>query len=292
MSERPIKGRLAIISSDINEFYSFFLPVASLAWFRCGWEPLCLLVGDPQLWNETPRARFALETTVRLGARTAFIPAAQGFRVATTAQVVRLLASALPSVQDEDYLLTSDVDMLPLDPKFFVGQDMALDFHVFSSDAYADLTKGLFPPKFPMCYLGASATVWRDVMGISSRDIAAEVANALNGRTDTWDNDEMYLTSKLYNHRIFEGHVERTEHFGYRKGKCDLMIRTWPSSRAHRRIDREVWGFDGSGGMIDCHCHRPGFEKTEVLRAIIARYFPGDTPWFDAYLSGYMNLGL
>lgn len=281
---------IAVLSSDVNPFYSFFVPLASMAWRRCGWQPLCLLIGNENQWKDHPNASYSLKIVRERGDLIEFVSPAPGYRVSTTAQLVRLLASASTLVEDVDYLITSDIDMLPLNPEFFRRQNMDLDFHVFSADAYADLTQGHFPPKFPMCYLGAKASFWRSMMGIESRDVGLEAVRALHGRPDTWDNDEMYLTSKLYSHPIFDGPVERVGDLRYRKGRLDLMCRTWPFSRASKRIDREAWYYDDPGDLIDCHCHRPGFEKTDVLRKVFSRYLASDICWFDTYLSEYARL--
>jgi hypothetical protein len=282
-------SRLVVISSDVNETYSFFLPIASMAWRKCGWKPLHILVGDPALWGSHPTTEFVIRQILGNGPME-FVPPDENHKVSTTAQVVRLLASAIPALEDSDYILTSDVDMLPLNAEYFQHQDWSMDFHAFGADAYADITKGLFPPKFPMCYLGARAGIWRDVMGIKTRNISEEVGRALSGRTDSWDNDEMYFSSKLFSHPIFEGEVQKISDLRYRKGRCELLIRTWPASRAARRVDREVWGFDGSPEMIDCHCFRPGFERVETLTAIVAKYFQPDLGWFNSYLSEYLRL--
>lgn len=281
--------RFAVLSSDTNSNYSFFLPLAARAWKKLGWNPLCFLVEAREVWEKNPRAAFALSSTDPKDIA-AFVLPEKGYRVSTTAQLVRLLASSLPKLKKSDYLITSDIDMIPLDGAHFLRQDWSMDFNVLGADAYADLTKGLFPPKFPMCYLGATVGAWRDVMGLSTEDIQEEIRKALLGRLDSWDNDEMYFSSKLYPHRFMSGKLEKVSPDHYRRGTCDLVIRTWASGRAYKRIDREVWGFPGNG-MIDCHCPRPGYKNPEVLRKIFTTTFPEDASWFDEYLSGYLKAG-
>lgn len=279
--------KFAVTSSDVNETYSFFLPVVARAWRALGWTPLFLLVGTVEEWERNHRAFFALENMVP-GDITSFVRRAEGYRVSTTAQLVRLLAAALPNLKESDYLLTSDVDMIPLDKGHFLKQDWSMDFNVLGADAYGDITKGILPPKFPMCYLGARVSAWRDVMGISSGDLDAEVRSALVGRPDHWDNDEMYFASRLHRHRFYAGNVEKVEEGRYRKGTCDLLMRGWPYGRAARRVDREVWGFSGESTMIDCHSQRPGFREPRVLRSVLTKYFPEDVPWFTKYVAEYV----
>lgn len=289
MSTLAPSRKYAVLSSDIHNNYSFFVPLATRAWKRLGWTPLCILVGSKEAWKENSRAGFVLSETDPKDIALFTLPA-EGYRVSTTAQLVRLLAASIPKIKDTDYLLTSDIDMIPLEESHFLQQDWSMDFNILGADAYADLTKGLFPPKFPMCYLGARASVWKDVMNLKTEDMAEEVKRALAGRLDSWDNDEMYFSSKLYRHRYFEGKLQKVSERHYRRGTCDLVIRTWPGGRADRRIDREVWGFPEKA-MIDCHCPRPGFKNPEVLRKIFSSAFPQDAAWFDTYLSGYLAAG-
>lgn len=281
--------RFAVLSSDMNERYSFFVPIMSMAWRRLGWRPLCLLVGERASWENNAKTKFVLEMTPKEDVA-AFITPVAGYKISTTAQLVRLLAAALPSLKDSDYLLTSDVDMLPLNEAYFLHQDWSMRFNLFGADAYADITQGLFPPKFPMCYIGARANAWKDMMKLSSGDISEEARKALLGRADTWDNDEMYFASKIFSHPCFQGNVSKVSNRSYRKGECELLIRTWPGGRAHLRLDRDLWGFDARDGMIDCHCLRPGYLKTGPLRFVIAKNFPSDVAWFDSYLSQYLKL--
>lgn len=282
--------RYIVNSSDPNDFYSFFLPIVSLIWKRyIGYEPISLLYGTESEWRSNPKTSYVLDVTKDFS-RLEFVKPVEGYKVSTVMQVSRLFAAALPSVKDDDYLLTSDVDLIPLNAKaYFNAQDLAKRIHLFGADAYADITKGLMPPKYPMCHLGARAVDWRDVLGMKERDIDREIAAGLEGRADSWDNDEMYFASRLMRHRFYEGTVEK-EGAHYRKGECHLLIRTWPFSRALRRIDRDAWHFSGERDMIDCHAVRPGYRGLDLLLPVLKAYFPSEEGFFRCYVQRFMEL--
>lgn len=76
----------------------------------------------------------------------------RNFDRAGLAQASRLFAYTIPDLF-HDYLLTSDVDMWPLAPDLFKPSGRDLD--VITPDWMA----------LPICYLGAQASTWRDIIG-------------------------------------------------------------------------------------------------------------------------------
>lgn len=278
---------ISINSSDPNDTYSFFIPIVARAWKRLGYSPVSLLLGKEQLWTSNPKDAFCLQKT-KEESQVFFVSGVDGYRNATVMQVCRVVASAIQSFHEDDYLLTSDVDMIPLSGSYFKSQDIQKRFHIFSADAYADITKGLFPPKFPMCYLGARAGLWRDIMGIRT-DFDSEVAKVVRCSGGEWGHDEMYCSARIMNHPVFKGDLRR-EHGGYSKGECQLMIRTWPFGHADRRADRDGWCFDGRRDLIDAHCFRPGYKDPQALLALLRVYFQDDMGFFQAYIDEYVKL--
>jgi hypothetical protein len=249
------------------------MPIVSMLWKRLGYEPIAVLLGDEQKWNSHQANKFVLQET-RKHARVQFIHGIPGYKDSTIVQTCRVIASAIPWLTDDDYILTSDVDMLPLSKKFFEKQDWNKDFHIFSADAYADITKGLKPPKFPICYLGAKVGLWRSVMKINSLDFQQELQASFKGRMDSWDNDEMYVSHKILTCVDYPR-------------KFQLMVRTWPSSRADRRIDRDAWQFQPNA--IDCHCLRPGFKHIPQISQVLSHFFPSDMLYFNTYINEFVR---
>lgn len=281
--------RFVANSTDKNDFYSFFMPIVCHVWKRyIGYDPIAILQGPESSWLDTPKNEYVLQM-VRQCAHTCFVEDVPGFRVSTVMQLSRMFASLLPCMEGEDYLLTSDVDMVPLSPSYFHGQDLEYRFNLFGADAYADISKGAHPPKYPMCYIGATAASWRSVLGTKSADVQGEVASALRGRLDCWDNDEMYFAGKLQSHPWYAGEFEQITGERFEKGACECIPRRW-NPRASKRIDREVWFFNGETDMIDCHAYRPGYDSWELLLRILETYFSGSRDFFRCYVAQFLEL--
>jgi hypothetical protein len=210
-------------------------------------------------------------------------------------QLSRVLAAAIPFVADEDYLLTTDADMLPLNRAYFYQQDPRYRFHIFSADAYTDIASGRPAPKYPMCYLGAKALDWKSVMGITTKDIDAEAKLALEGRPDTWNNDEDYFISRLHRHSSF--HVGALEKFKdhYSVGSCELFMRGWDGSGvALKRVDRATAsyhkGLIGRKDAIDAHFFRPGYTERDSLLSIIEAFSTISLEWVAGYVDTFKDL--
>ncbi len=277
------------ISADPNELYSFFLPLVARAWDEyIGYRPIALLYGDPERWNADPKSAFVLKS-LEGHAEIAFVKGVPGFRVSTVMQTVRLYPSAFEWVGSQDYILTTDVDMVPLEKAYFSSQDPAKRFHLFGADAYADLMGGEEPSRFPLCYLGASAGDWRSVMGIQTADIDHELAYGLEGRPDRWTNDEEFFAERIIPHPLYQGPLE-AEGTHFRRGDVQLLRREWTCGRALRRVDRVAWGFHGEKDLIDCHAVRPGYDGLPVLSELIDAYLPSLSDTFRRYATSFMEL--
>ena len=151
----------AVISSDRNLDYVFFIPITSRFWVLRGYRPLVFLVGDAAEWIADPRLRLALERTRETGAEIYFVPEIEGVRTSTVAQVSRIFAAAAPGVADDDYIIVGDADMLPLGPWVGGGRNPGKGLQIWYSNAYDQSEY----PHWPMCYVGAEARVWREVVG-------------------------------------------------------------------------------------------------------------------------------
>lgn len=281
--------RYVVNSADQNDFYSFFMPIVCHVWKEyMGYEPIAILYGDEASWNDNPKSRCVL-AYIKQAALIRYVGEVPGYKVSTIMQLSRMFGHVIPGVGDSDYLLTSDVDMVPLDRSYFNQQDTSFEFNLFSADAYADLSKGHVPPKYPMCYIGARRSGWKAVLGTRTRDLHTEVSLALEGRPDLWENDEQYFAEKLFDHEFHRGPFERMTGQVYRKGKCECIARTW-KPYAHRRLDRGSWSFQGEAGMIDCHAFRPGYASQEVFLRILTSYFPASQGLFTSYFREFLAL--
>ena len=266
----------AVNSTDLNPIYAYFMPIVSRIWSRyMGYCPGSLLYGSEEMWRGTKINSFLLDE-IKVTSQVHFVKPVPGYRSSTVMQVSRALVGALPTMQPDDYMIISDVDMIPLSRSYFRQQDSTKKFHIFSADAYTDITKGWEPLKFPMCYLGAPSQYWREIFGITTWDISFETARSLEGRADVWDNDESYVCGKIKTSR-------------YYKNEMHLMVRTWPCSRAFKRLDRESWHFNGQTDLIDAHFFRPGYVHLNELLEVFRVYFKNDVEWLQQYTNHFRS---
>lgn len=281
-----------IVSSSADNIYGFFVPILGRLWRDLiGYKPLFILFKDEDEWTRSPDTAFILKMLKDDGHEIIFIKPVDGYRTSTVMQLSRVLAAAVPSIKDEDYLLTTDADMLPLNRTYFYQQDPNYRFHIFSADAYTDIASGRPAPKYPMCYLGAKAQDWKSVMNITTNDIDAEAKRALEGRLDTWHNDEDYFISCLHRHPSFHrGRLEKTKDH-YSIGSCELFIRRWDGSgRAFKRFDRAAWSYENKQDAIDAHFFRPGYTERGFLLKLISTFHPSSLEWVTNYVDTFSKL--
>ena len=276
-------------ASDTNDVYSFFLPLVSIVWRKfIGYEPISLLYGSENDWLSNEKLRFILDNT-KTTSRVEFVAPVPPREIHAVTKISRFFACALSDIEPSDYILTSDVDMIPLNRGYFWQQDMSKKIHLFGADAYSEIHKGIVPPKFPACYIGAKAEDWKDVTGISDKGFYEEFQPVMRIRSDELDDDEMWVGSKIKHHEYFRGDVI-SNNGKYTKGECHLIIRTWPNGTPPGRIDREHWRFLGDRSMIDCHAFKPGYKSLDTLRRIFEVYFPEILTYFDYYTRQFMLL--
>jgi len=151
----PVK--YAVFSADANPHYSFPLPLAAAAWMRHGFTPLFLRIGEG--W-EAPKPALSLRALSAMGAKVVNVPIQSLWSTEQFAKTARLLAWVACS--EDDYLLTTDADMVLLDKSHVDSPDWGKAFHVFYANAYYTVNRNVWP----ICYLGARAQFWRDLIGI------------------------------------------------------------------------------------------------------------------------------
>lgn len=170
-------------------------------------------------------------------------------------QAVRVLQ---PSLEGADFVLTTDVDMLPLDDRVFKKA-----LHEISLGADFVVCRDVLPTgQFPICYGFASPETWAKITGIRSSNHAnkqlAELFSELSRSDDYleehggfgWYSDQEYL------YRV----VTQFEHAGGR------VARLTDQDTRHKRLDRLYLPFPLSwfilplvylGAFSDYHVHHP-----------------------------------
>ena len=315
----PQSSRFVVFSSDAQPFYLFFAPITTLLWnINIGYTPIVVVVVPtgytredttatrPQTWKILD---LALATTEEAGGKIVLLYNKGKdciIKDGTLSQLSRLYAAAL-NLSAEDYILTSDVDMLPLSNDHFHQQDFSpLPVHLFYANAYWHLFAKDGTVMYPLCYIGMKVATWKEVMGIPTETreagkeeetmqdmmlAAVEDGIARYGK-DRWqdsrkqDGDiQWYFDQVLFGEKISEwwGHPQ----------EC-LKIPRYPF---RDRLDRSKWTFTGVreelNGKIDSHVLRPGHsdQNWPKLVQLLAVLLPEDqVAWLRSYRAEFIQL--
>ena len=256
-------NKYAVISSNSNLEYATFLPLTALFWKMVGYKTICILTED--FFHRTDSGVLGhvfRHLTEQPDVRVYTVGEVPGFKSSTVAQVSRLLASALP-IEEDSYLLTGDVDMLPLSPGWFNQQDFGASFHVFNADAYGSMARR----NFPICYLGGTRVAWKSLMGLGNDSLTNELSVMLQGSKDHWFVDEGLIAAKMQAWPLFD--------------TSQLLTRGWDASQggyASYRLDRGNWHLPSDlSSLIDCHSARPLIDHWDVIGRLVAHFLPADS---------------
>lgn len=263
--------KCVVISVNENEQYLFYLPLVVWAWRKIGWEPIVLVSG-----TEKQSLPFLLAVNRSVHSHELWkVGPIEGYGSDTIAQVSRLYAACLYGHKD-DYLMTSDVDMLPLsdywkfDPEKITvwGHDLTNFQHI------------------PICYVGMKRTRWVEVMGLSShlynlmmkRDLDAMPNAKSEDSVKRWVVDQDLITDRINS-------VAFVKHFEPRG--------TLPTGYPIGRVDRSSWSLDHPQ-FIDCHMLRDIWSNPEHLaRTMLLLYkvWPEENfSWFLEYVEEFKKL--
>ena len=199
------RRRWAVIAANSNSDYAFYLPIVAHIWERVvGYMPLVLLVGTA--WRSPPpgsRHEVVVRALEQLGdkVKVQMIASDEDFNTAAVAQMSRLYACLVVGIADDDYLLTTDADLIPLSGAHFNAErNWNRSLHLYNSFCCAPLQLpegGLDQAQsatasvllgapdviygagveadhrllhLPISYAGAEARVWRQLMGLSREE--------------------------------------------------------------------------------------------------------------------------
>lgn len=270
------------LSSDQNPIYQFFLPLTCAVWReRIGIEPLPVLVGDRHEWLRTLSGTIILHYLERkLGLMPIFVRAPEGYRTSNTAQIARMYAAFDYVIDNDDVVMTSDIDMWPIDRDWFLAH---LPDPGKVTSYYAN-----FPSRFPMCYVAANRATWFKLHGYRPGEIPVEQAVRLHmtrnlkpetAPADAWQHDEEYLTARI--HALGSEYLQ--------------SVTRPPGDPFPDRIDRVNWPWPGYSldGKKDAHLLRPAWhtnEKWPYTRALLEKLCPSIVGWANEYAALYRVL--
>jgi len=266
--------------------YNFFLPMVREAWKRVGYEPVFYLVGD---WSkphaQVTKARITNGDTVYRE-----IESVDGIEDATIAQSIRLHAAASIMFKEDDLIIPSDADLIPVRREFYESHDLAnYDIASYYSNGY--IGEG---EHFPSCHISATTKTWREFMGYGSknpRDATVQTLEAFDIKEKmakkkadpaknwgwVWFADEHSVSAKIIASRFYPDRFQRIERQGH---------------PPHDRLDRAGWPQHyNPATLTDCHSIRPGWCTSNWfrLRPLIEYLMPHSMWWVDQYRKDFLK---
>lgn len=203
--------KLVVISHDDNKEYSFFAPIVEWAWKELSWEVITLN---------------ACEIKRQANGRL------DKFSNAIISQCSRLYAAQLFNLNEGDYLLTSDVDMLPL--------GHFNHYFKYDPDEITSFGKDLTDYHYPICYIGMRVKKWREIMNITGLTICQALERDLDNYENKWTTDQDIITERLNKYPV-----------------KIIQRGSLSNGLAKGRLDRSGW--IPQREKIDCHALRPGY---------------------------------
>lgn len=263
-----------VLSVNENPEYLFYLPLVCWAWRKFGWEPFIFING---LDNQPPIFDFVYKNTDCRMHNYDKVFAIDGFQSETITQISRLYAACVFD-NSEDYLMTGDIDMLPLSDYWkFDEKEITVWGH--------DLTAY---QHYPICYIGMPVGKWVEVMGLTSRDYNAMIKRDLNQLPQAksidpvirWVTDQDLITQRLNATQFKKISVPRgTGANGYPIG----------------RVDRSAWTLN-QPQFIDAHLFRGIYEsptgpKYAATMELLKKIWPDENwNWFWDYCIEFKKL--
>lgn len=221
-----------IISSDDNPMYKDFYEIVAKRWYDLGFKTYYINVTneDDISYND-----YGVIHKIK---SLDFV--STGFQ----SQVVRLFATKFI----DGVVLTSDIDMLPLNGDYFNSYLNELNEEnvvIYSGQPYGDV------PYYPMCYVLSHSKNLREYLQIENLSFS-QYCEVLLKYGEAWNTDEHFMYDRLDLH------------------KDKLLIKTRDFSR---RIDRGNWIYNiysvKEGYYIDSHLLRPYASHEEEIKKLL-----------------------
>ncbi len=252
-----MKIEYAIISSDDNSTYLDFWPVVSKLWkIKFDITPILIYFGEN-----------ADKISTEYG-KVYNLPIVDNIPIATLAQCSRIwVAGQFGS----SVVITSDIDMLPLSPDYFIHNIADVD-----DDKIIHLNPTVNETYYSVCYYIAKSSTLKHVLDLNYEwptfmRILMRFSKAnnqyirLEGFGEHWHLDEVYPTTKI--------NIYKQDH-------PDIMVHHY---RKHRKllsgIDRNDWVYDlalvEQDFYEDSHCIRPYSKHNAEIDNIVCAALKG-----------------
>jgi len=272
-SEEPRK--IALMASNENTTYDFFLPLSGLLWQRLGYCPYFIFVSNNH-FQSTPTSKLVLQKCQEIGAKFMFLPELDGFKSHNVAQVSRLYGGLL-DLDENTLVITSDSDMWPLSRTMWADDNPKFTLWNFKDQG-----------GFYICYCRGTVYDWRRIMRLKryayvAEELKTQLEGGIGRGGENWGYDELLLNVRLREAQDFDT-------FRIFGREVDTV-----TSLPVGRIDRAGWDHSMSramGNPVDSHLIRPGWhpEYWPRLRQLFGSFLPEKLEWADSYRDQYVKL--
>lgn len=249
---------IVLFSTNGGHDYEFFAPIASHAWRFFGWEPVIAVRGISALVKDK------LE---EMRVRTVPIPSTACGEV-TAVQTSRIY---LPCTFPEDYVMTSDVDILPLSdywPKDGVPRITGWDITGYPNPR----------AHVPICYVAMTGACWKTVMQPGADSWVESMDAGLGEIVPGWEADQDLLTKRVRQHG--EQHFDLRWRYNERFGIGRVCRSGWEQGVQALALCPQV----------DCHALRPGYipYHWNLIRAVL-QTTGLHADWMESYVEDYQK---
>ena len=224
--------RTVVLSCDKNPDYVFYVPIVCWAWNKLGWKTHTI-TNVPTLYPNK----------------------------VTAFQCARLYQCTSDDLKDDDMLMTSDADMIPLSDYWNPDPDIITTYG-------HDLTDF---KHIPICYIAMTKLNWKKVMDIKELPMNHYLDRDLFlYNTDEWTKDQEIITDKLNKHEFKNIQRGVDKSTGYPIG----------------RVDRST-GCKIVNPLIDFHAPRHGWKHLDKIKEVLTLAFGEFPEWLDKRAKGY-----
>jgi hypothetical protein len=143
-----------------------YIPICAIAWRRIGYEPIILIVRDPDIGVGTV-ANKTIEYLNLFKIRIVYVSAQLDY-IDQLGMLARIYACTLPDeiINEDDFLITSDSDLIPVNKNFFNFYNTKAITILNAFCCHKIHHDGKAYDMFPMSYIGMRKWQWREVMKI------------------------------------------------------------------------------------------------------------------------------
>ena len=267
------------VSDRMSMYYAFCIPFAVASWQRIGWKTTILVVGDTHIWKTSPVLLLVKNVTQRIDQSVKFLMISVRSNPVSYAQVGRLFATAVtPWILADDIVLTSDVDILPLNRVMYDKVKGKEEIFILNADCCGRFTWNNSRISMqPLTSIGTTLSNWKRLMEIRRLQKNETLPEYMN----TW-------LQSYYGNRISRENVQKGGNTEWYMDQRVVSIQIHKSSiktqKIYRhygdRVDRStMFGWDNFKSRTDCHMYLPSFSDKfwPNTQKLVSDVFTGST---------------